>query len=183
MKFINKYESFSIRGEYEKSSPQEYYSNNKNEYYNPHSKKIFKCLDYLISEINIGYFLDLGCGNGIVSEYLLNKSYNNFKGCDPYFKDIYENKFHKDCFDKSFEDISKKGLDDKFDTIICSYALHLCEPTYFNNLLYQLSNSCKKFTVISPSKYPIISNDYFELDSKSIFDRAHIRIYNSKINI
>ena len=181
MKFINKYESFSIRSEYEKSSPKEYYSTKKDQYYNPHSKRIFKCLDHLISEINIGYFLDLGCGNGVVSEYLSTKSYTNFKGCDPYFKDIYEDKFSKECFNKSFEEISKTGLNEKFDTIICSYALHLCDYSYLNNLLYQLSNNCKNFVVISPSKYPIISNDYFELRSQNIFDRTHIRIFNSKL--
>jgi sodium/proline symporter len=76
------------------------------------------------------------------------------------------------------EDISLRYLPDNFNTIICSYALHLCPKSYFNNLLYALSIGCKYFVVISPSKYPLIDK-YFKLVDKTIINRTHCRIYKS----
>lgn len=183
IKFFNNYEvmksseSHSIRDEYIKSSPDEYYSTKRSEYKNPHLDRINKCLDYVYNKIDIGYFLDLACGDGIVSEYLSNKGLNEFKGSDPYFKEIYENKFNRKCYDYRFEDIAKNGINDKFNTVICSYALHLCNKSYMNNLLYNISNMCEYFVVISPSKYPIINEHYFKLIDSKIIDRTHIRIY------
>lgn len=172
----------SIRNEYEKSSPSEYYRKNKHIYQNPHSDRVKKSLDFLLSKLNPGYFLDLECGDGVVSEYLKTKGLSKFKGCDPNFKDIYQEKIGKECMDLSFEDIAKFGLNEKFDTIICSYSLHLCDVNFFNLLLYQLSISCNKLVVISPSKYPSINETYFKLEEYSIIERTHIRIYSSNLN-
>jgi len=179
VKYLKEYNTFSIRDEYKKSSPEQYYLNNSNEYSNPHKDRVIKSLDYLISKIDIGYFLDLSCGDGIISEYLHKAGYDNFIGCDPYFSNIYQSKFNKVCLNKSFKDISLNGISDKFKTIICSYALHLCDKTYLNNLLYQLSLSCENFIVISPSKYPIINESYFKLVDYKILNRTHIRTYKS----
>jgi len=172
----------SIRSKYVEMGVDDYYKSNKSEYKNPHSPRVIKSLDYVNSIIDIGYFLDLSCGDGVVSEYLKSKGLNNFKGSDPHFYDIYQDKFNKECFDYSFEDISNNGLNEKFDTIICSYALHLCPKSYLNNLLYQLSLSCENFVIISPSKYPIITEDYFELTDSEVIDRTHVRIYKSKLS-
>jgi len=180
MKYLIKFNE-SIRSEYEKSSPDEYYRVNKNIYQNPHSDRVKKSLDFILSKSDIGYFLDLGCGDGIVSKYLKSKGLSKFKGCDPHFADIYQQKLGKECLNLSFEDISKFGLNEKFDSIICSYSLHLCDKSYLNNLLYQLSISCRNLIVISPSKYPIISETYFSLLEKSIIERTHVRIYKSKL--
>jgi 2-polyprenyl-3-methyl-5-hydroxy-6-metoxy-1,4-benzoquinol methylase len=169
----------SIRSKYLEFGVEDYYKNYKNDYKNPHSERVIKSLDYVISKISIGYFLDLACGDGVVSDYLKSKGFYKFKGCDPYFSKIYENKFKTKCYDFTFQDISKGGFNEKFDTIICSYALHLCNKSYLNNLLYQLSVSCYNFVVISPSKFPIISEDYFKLFDNKVIDRTHVRIYKS----
>ena len=34
--------------------------------------------------------------------------------------------------------------------IICSYALHLCPKSYFNQLIYNLSSNCEYFILIRP---------------------------------
>lgn len=184
MNLIKRFEDYSIRSEYEKSSPEEYYKNKSQEYSNPHKDRINKCLDYLNKNYKIGNFLDLSCGDGVVSNYLIGLGLNNFSATDPYLCDIWNKKFNgKKCYSLSFEDISVSGLPDKFDTIICSYALHLCDKSHLNNLLYQLSLSCKNFVVISPSKYPQINEDFFELVDYKIIDRTHIKIYKSTLDI
>lgn len=168
----------SIRSEYQKHGVKDYYTKHSNDYKNPHSDKIEKCLDWCLSKIDIGYFLDLGCGDGVVSQYLRGKNILKFDGCDPHFKNIYQSKLNHTCYDLSFEDISKFGLEKKYDTIICSYSLHLCPKSYFNQLLYQLSISCDNLVIISPSKYPII-NDYFNIVETNIIDRCHVRIFST----
>lgn len=178
MKYLKYFES--IRNKYSEMGVDNYYSKFKSEYKNPHIINVKKCINWINSKIKIGYFLDLSCGNGEVSEYLNSIGYNNFKGCDPYFSDIYQNNFNKDCFNLTFENISLNSLPEKFDTIICSYALHLCDKSYYNNLLYNLSRNCKYFVVISPSKYPIV-DQYFELIDNIVINRTHCKIYKSKI--
>lgn len=169
-----------IRNSYKKyGSSDNYYKSKKHDYINPHLDRIKNCLDLTISQIEIGNFLDLGCGNGEITEYLISRGYSQYKGCDPYFSEIYKDKIGADCLNLSFEDIAKKGLNEKFDTIFCSYSLHLCDKSYFNNLLYQLSICCKNLVVISPSKYPDISTNYFKLKYSNIYNRTHLRIYKS----
>lgn len=176
MKYLKYFEG--IRNQYAEMGVDNYYSKHKLEYKNPHEGNVDDCLDWVKSSIDIGYFLDLSCGNGEVSSHLQKSGLDNFKGCDPYFCEIYQSNFNKQCYDLRFEDISTRGLPDKFDTIICSYALHLCEKSYFSNLLYNLSINCEYFVVISPSKYPVIDK-YFKLVSKTIINRTHCRIYKS----
>jgi len=180
MKWIKSWNE-SIRSKYVELGVDDYYKSNKADYKNPHSERVTKSLDYIISKIDIGYFLDLACGDGIVSEHLKSKGFTNFKGSDPHFFEIYENKFGVECDDSTFQDIANNGFNEKFDTIICSYALHLCPKSYFNNLLYQLAMSCNNFVVISPSKFPIIEEDYFELVDNKVIDRTHVRIYKSNL--
>lgn len=168
----------SIRNKYSEIGVKNYYQFHKSEYKNPHEVSINKCLDWVIDNIDIGYFLDLASGNGEVSNYLSLKGFKNFKGCDPYFKDIYELNTKSICYDSTFEDISKFGIPEKFDTIFCSYALHLCQKSYYKNLLYNISISCNNFVVVSPSKYPTV-DDFFRLESSTIIDRTHCRIFKS----
>lgn len=178
MKHLKYFES--IRSEYQKFGPNSYYKNFNKSYQNPHSGRVEKCLDWCLSKIEIKNFLDLGCGNGIVSEYLNKNGINDFEGCDPYFQEIYQSETGHKCHELSFEDISKNGLGNRYDSIICSYSLHLCPVSYFNNLLYNLSTSCNHLVVISPSKYPTIS-EYFELIDSNIIERTHIRIFKTLV--
>lgn len=178
MKYIKSFES--IRNNYTKVGVDDFYKSNTETYINPHESKVQKCLDWSVDKIQVGKFLDLSCGNGEVSSYLSSLGFNNFKGSDPYLNNTYTKKTGKECFKLRFEDISTKGLSEKFDTIICSYALHLCPDSYFDTLLYNLSINCKYFIVISPSKFPTINENYFELVDSIIIERSHCRIFKSK---
>ena len=123
---------------------------------------------------------DLSCGNGEVTAYLSSKGVKNSIGTDPYFCDIYTNKTGNECLSLSFEDIAVNGLNKVSQTIICSYALHLCPKSYFKQLLYNISSSCEYFVLISPSKYPVIE-DYFDLIDETIINRTHCKIYKSNL--
>jgi choline kinase len=100
-------------------------------------------------------------------------------GIDPYLCNTYNKKTNNECLNLSFEDIETNGLNINKQTIICSYALHLCPKSFLNNLLYNLSINCEYFILISPSKYPIIEDDYFELMFSTIINKTHCKIFKS----
>jgi hypothetical protein len=179
MKYIKEY---GIRDEYSKIGVMNFYKFNKTSYINPHLEKVHLCLDFVVDKIKITNFLDLAAGNGEVTSYLKNKRITDATGCDPYLFETYEKNTGKKCLDYSFENISDNGLNNFYQTIICSYALHLCDKSYFNNLLYNLSINCEYFVLISPSKYPIISN-YFQIINSIIINKSHCKIFKSLVKI
>lgn len=182
---IKKFENYikeanGIRDEYSKVGVHNYYNDNKDVYVNPHLENIHLVLDWVLNKMSIKSFIDLSCGNGEVTSYLKEKGINDGVGTDPYFNLIYKKKTGNECLKLSFEDIAIKGLNLKKQSIICSYALHLCPESYFNQLLYNLSISSEYFILISPSKYPVISDNYFELIDETIINRTHCKIFKSK---
>ena len=138
-------------------------------------------LDWVLEKINIIKFIDLAAGTGEVTSYLAKNKITDAIGIDPYLSETYEQNTGKKCLSLSFEDVAVNGLDYNTQTIICSYALHLCDKSYFNNLIYNLSRSCEYFVLISPSKYPVISDEYFELIDSIIINKTHCKIYKSKV--
>ena len=179
MKYIKKYE-FGIRDEYSKMGVDNFYKTQN--YTNPHLDTIQLCLDWVTTKINITSFIDLAAGNGEITTHLNKKGIYNGVGIDPYLCDKYKSKTGEECINLSFEDISKNGLDITKQTIICSYALHLCDKSYFNNLMYNLSTNCEYFILISPSKHPVINDNYFELIHKTKIGKTHCKIFNKKGN-
>lgn len=181
MKYIKSINEYGIRDEYSKMGVETFYKKNKSTYINPHIDNIHLTLDWIISKINITSFIDLAAGNGEVTSYLDKNGIKNGFGIDPYLFDTYEQNTGKKCLPLSFEDIATNDLYYDTQTIICSYALHLCDKSYFNNLIYNLSRSCEYFVLISPSKYPIITDDYFELIDSTIINKTHCKIFKSKL--
>ena len=167
-----------IRDIYSQIGVQNYYQFNKADYHNPHTEFIHTSLDWVKDQIEIGSFLDLSCGDGVVSSYLKDGGFTNFFGTDPYFCDIYSKKLGTECFQLSFEEIAKSGLPKSVDTIISSYALHLCPTSFLNTLLYQLAKNCKYLVIISPNKNPEVKN-YFEEVSAAKFGKSNCRILKS----
>jgi hypothetical protein len=169
-----------IRDEYNRIGVHNYYDMHRDSYVNPHLDNIQLSLDWVMNKIKISDFIDLSCGNGEVTTYLSSKGIKKSIGTDPYFCDIYTNKTGNECLSLSFEHIAVNGLNINSQTIICSYALHLCSKSYFEQLLYNISSNCEYFVLISPSKYPVVEN-YFDLVDETIINRTHCKIYKSNL--
>ena len=171
----------SIRDIYSEIGVETYYLTMP--YSNPHEKEVIKLLTENHQLLNLSNVLDLCCGDGLITTTLSNLGYNNIIGCDPFLFESYKNKTGKLCFQKSFLDIAKYGIPflrtQKYSCIICSFGLHLCEPSLLPILLHWVSCATHQLVVIAPSKHPIIDKpkiDKFCFNNKN--KRTHMRIYS-----
>lgn len=171
----------AVRTGYESLGIDGYYLNHCDDYKNPHFEIIKTLLIEYIQENDIGNnILDLCCGSGEITTILEEKGNYNIEGIDPYTCKLYENNTNKKCYQYSFKDIVNGFLDNKkYDTIICSFAMHLCDISMLDTLLYQLSRICKKLIIITPNKRPEIKN-WFELREEKIYERVRLRVYKNK---
>lgn len=182
MSILN-FENFSsIRDEYIKyGTADKYYQENSDKYKNPHFDIIKKCVNSLTKFIEFNSVLDLSCGGGEVTSELMKIGIMDITGSDPYTCNLYQKNTAKPCINMSFNDILKGKIDRKYDIIICSFALHLCEESKIPTLLYQLSLKCNWLVIISPNKRPYINDNLgFKLKEFYEIERVKVRIYKSE---
>lgn len=161
----------AIRNMYKNIGVDNFYKVYGNTYENPHKEII----NHLLKDVNIkGSILDLCCGSGEVTKNFLDK---DIIGCDPYTYNLYEKNTNKKCLNYDFKDIAKGSLDSyKFNNIICSFALHLCEESMLNLILYQLACISERLIIITPHKKPEIKN-YWYLEKETIYKKVRLREY------
>ena len=172
----------SVREGYEKLGVEGYYKNHSSDYINPHFDKI--CYLLTLDEVKecIGdKVLDLCCGGGEVTTVLAShgKEYL-IDGVDPYTGEAYKKNTGKDCMPFTFKDIMLGSLDDKrYNTVICSFAMHLCEESMLNTLLYRLSRIAETLIILTPHKRPVINN-WWKLDKEIYYKKVRLRIYSKQ---
>jgi SAM-dependent methyltransferase len=168
-----------VREGYSSLGVENYYLKHKSDYSNPHEEYIkiileeFLCKKSIPKKYNI---LDLCSGSGEVSEILIDNGYFNVKGCDPFLNELYQTNIGNDCLKYDFMSIVQGNLIEKFDIIICSFALHLAESSLLPTLLYQLSQVSNRLVIISPHKKPHI-NDFWEKKEELYMNKVRLRYF------
>ncbi|KAL4427696.1 hypothetical protein ABPG75_001785 [Micractinium tetrahymenae] len=75
--------------------------------------------------------------------------------CDPYTHEAYHRRTGSTAHRWSFQDIADGCLAGRsFDLCVCSFALHLCDPSSLFITLYQLACHCRWLAVLAPHKQP-----------------------------
>ncbi len=181
-------ESFdpSIRINYEILGVEDFYNKIGGEYKNPHIEDIEncikKCIGFGFDEFN--RTLDLASGTGEITKILMKLGYNNIDiiGCDPYLYREYTMNTNKICLKYSFSDIQQGELDNyKFDTIICSYGMHLADDSILPDMLWRLSMISKFLIIISPNNRPVVKEENgWVLDKFFKIGKSKCKIYISK---
>ena len=174
-------ENQSIRAGYEELGVDEYYKEHSDTYSNPHIDRIEYLLKTKTAYENIGNtVLDLCCGSGEITNILLNNDINNkynIDGLDPYTASAYTRNTGQRCMKLDFKDIVLGALKNKrCDTIICSYAMHLCEESMLNNLLYQLSLISETLIIVTPHKRPDIKQWWIEVGHEK-YEGTTLKVY------
>lgn len=184
MSLIKKIIIESIRGEYEKHGVKGFYEKFGNQYKNPHENQLQEAFNWVINHwgLNFDSVLDLSAGSGEMTKVLIFNGYSNIEGSDPFTCSLYKNETKKNCIQLSFDDILKNGLNKHYSTIVCSYALHLCDKSKLPNVIWQLSESCDNFLVLGPSKNPEIKEDWgMKLNNSTSIEGVKIRWYKPDI--
>lgn len=153
-------------------------SQHSSDYTNPHEKIIHKLLKIAEENNYLGKkILDLCCGSGEVT-VALNKNKYWVKGLDPYTGVAYYKRTGNTVMNLSFKDIVMGKLKEEFDTVICSFALHLCEESMLPMLLWKLKEITSTLIVISPHKRPDCNNisGWFLVD-EILLNRVRMKVY------
>jgi len=180
MKFLKYFEG--IRNNYQEfGGVDKYYSDFGDGYDNPHLSYIKDIVQEAIDDdiVDLSHCLDMSCGNGEITNILIDNGVKNIEATDPYLCSNYSKHHDFNCLEYSFDGIMKGKLDNKeYSTIFCSYALHLSDKSILPNLLWNLSLISKYLVIISPNNNPLIDGGW-ELIKKSRNDKSKCRIYKS----
>ena len=168
----------SVRAGYEQLGGDGYYKEHAEDYVNPHIKEIEYLLNTDSAKASVGNtVLDLCCGGGEVTNILLKNNTYVIDGVDPYTAAAYKKNTGRDCLNYDFKSIVQGSLQDKrYDTIICSFAMHLCEESMLNSLLYQLRLIANTLIIITPHKRPDIKS-WWNMVEEIKYNKVKLRIY------
>lgn len=131
--------------------------------------------------LDLSKVLDLAAGGGEITAALQELGYHNIQGMDPHTAELYAKRTGKPAAKDSFQDIAKAQsdvLNQKFSIIICSFAMHLLEPSWLPALLSQLGQMSDTLLIISPHKRPAIRPEWgWKQVAELTEDRVHARLY------
>lgn len=168
----------AIRNQYAQVGVATYYKTNANTYINPHEEVITKLINESTEIVDYGdSVLDLCCGNGLATK-VLEQKVQHIVGNDPYMHKQYTEQTNQFCYKYDFKQLAQSCEIGKIDTIICSFALHLCDESLLPNVLYNLSLIADTLVVITPNKKPNI-DIFWKLQNEIVQDRVRLRIYKT----
>ncbi len=172
-----------IRDKYSKIGVKGFYETQSDSYENPHERIIQNLVRQADKKGLIGKnVLDLCCGSGEVTLVLAK---HNVTGTDPYTGAIYKTRTGKTAIPLTFVDIAQgklkelqKDLPKRYDTIICSFSLHLCPESLLHQLLWELSQVSDTLIIITPHKRPDCNNiSGWKISEETILEKVRMRIY------
>ena len=176
--------SRSIRREYERHGATPYYARFGATYRNPHEPIVVRSLKTAAErfDLDLTHVLDLAAGSGEVTLALRALGAAQIHGIDPYTADAYQLRTGAAAERLSFADIAAGALAGRrYSLIVCSFALHLCEPSRLPALAYQLGRVSDGLLILTPHKKPEIRPEWgWELAGESLAERVRSRWYRGR---
>ncbi|HWE01897.1 MAG TPA: class I SAM-dependent methyltransferase [Tepidisphaeraceae bacterium] len=173
----------SIRGEYERHGAEGYYDEFGAVYRNPHEAIVIECLRFAVAQwpVDLSNVLDLACGSGEATLALRELGAGRIDGVDPYTTDAYFARTAVVAERIAFAEISAGAVRDRrYSLMVCSFALHLCEPSRLPGLMYALGQIGDDLLVITPHKRPEIRKSWgWEKVGESLIERVRVRHYRT----
>lgn len=177
-----------LRPLYEQLGAEQYYRRYGDAYENPHKTQVQALLSQNKERLHLERPLDFCAGGGEVSEMFLAWKLENFEASDPFTHRLYKKKIGRACRTWSFADVLKGKLEGQYSSIICSFALHLCEEEQLHGLMLQLFAHAPQLVVLTPHKRPEldayegVSLDFEDFvlteKGKKVFLRAYVCSWN-----
>lgn len=171
----------SVRARYEAHGVARYYAGQGADYRNPHEPQLAAILreSLLAWQLDLSEPLDLACGAGEATRVLQSLGAGNVTGIDPYTAVAYHRQTGLAAEPWTFEQIAAGALAGRrFSLIVCSYALHLLEPSRLPGLLLPLAELSGTLVVATPHKRPELRPDWgWQLQEERERERVRVRLY------
>lgn len=147
-------------------------------YQNPLERQVRELTRWSIERLQPKTALDLACGSGECT-LVLQEHHVDVKGIDPYCHMAYKRRTGQDALRATFDEVAAGSIYPmRWDMIICSFAMHLIEPSKLFVLLWRLRAHSDRLVIITPHKRPVIKpNTWWMLHEERSFERVRGRIY------
>ena len=173
----------SIRSEYEKRGVRGFYRDAGAEYRNPHEPQVRRCIAAAVAKWkpDLSRVLDLAAGSGEATLALRELGAGQVDGADPYTADTYFARTGSLARPLSFEGVAAGALAGRrYTLIVCSFALHLCEPSRLPAVCQQLGLVGDQLLVVTPHKRPVIDPTWgWVLLGEDVVERVRARFYRA----
>ena len=173
----------SIRAKYEDQGADHFYRQSGNTYRNPHEHQLDVGLGDALRRWSpdLSNVLDLATGSGEITLALRRHRANKITGIDPYTFEAYRARTGQSAERFRFDQIAGGALANRhYSLIVCSFAMHLCEPSRLPSLCLQLSLIAPGLLIFTPHKRPIIRSEWgWNLQGEFVVQRVRARMYNS----
>jgi SAM-dependent methyltransferase len=173
----------SIRGKYEQHGAGGCYRRFGATYRNPHEPSLRRAIQSAVQSWrpDLSRVLDLAAGSGEATLVLRELGAGHVEGIDPYTAEAYQRRTGSPASRLTFEDVAAGALsNERYTFIVCSFALHLCEPSRLPALAYQLSVAAPALLVLTPHKRPILRPEWgWDLIGEQVVERVRTRFYRS----
>lgn len=176
-------ESPSIRSEYQRCGADQFYRESGSAYRNPHEPQIEAAIDEAIRRwsLDLTHVLDLAAGSGEITLALRERGATQISAIDPFTFDAYSARTGSPAERFTFEQIAEGAISSQcYSLIVCSFAMHLCEPSRLPALTMQLSLIAPSLLILTPHKRPIIRSGWgWNIPQEFVVQRIRARLYNS----
>ena len=177
----------AIRAGYEQYGVEGFYRRFGASYRNPHEPAVRAAIVQSAARWHIpaasgSPVLDLACGSGEVTLALQSLGCDWIDAIDPYTYEAYAARTGRTAERLTFEELAAGALAGRrYRTIVCSFALHLVEPSRLPALMLQLSLVSETLLVLTPHKRPDIRAEWgWSLVGELLADRVRARFYNAR---
>lgn len=174
-------DSPSIRSEYASRGVRGFYSESGAGYRNPHEPQVRRCIKVAVEKWSpdLKHVLDLAAGSGEATLALRELGARQIDGIDPYTADAYAARTGAAAERFSFEDVAAGALAGRsYSLVVCSFALHLCEPSRLPVVAQQLSLVGDALLILTPHKRPLIQPNWgWHLRVEMVVERVRARMY------
>ena len=153
----------ALRPAYERYGVAGFYQRHGASYRNPHEPIVARLIGQAVArwQLPLGRVLDLACGSGEATLALRALGAGLVEGIDPYTGAAYAERTGHPAEPLSFEQVAAGALAGRrYDLAVCSFALHLAEPSRLPALCIQLSLLAPRLLVLTPHKRPHIRPEW-----------------------
>ena len=174
----------ALRHLYERHGVEGYYAQFGDQYRNPHEQRVRAALHAAVAawQPDLSRVLDLACGSGEATLALREVGAGSVDGIDPYTAGAYQSRTGRPSENFTFEAIAAGALAGRrYSLVVCSYALHLLEPSRLPRLAYELSRLAPGLLILTPHKRPLIRPEWgWQLAGEQVVERVRARLYTSE---